>query len=106
MARRAAAVDANQSDIIDALRKAGASVQPLHGVGMGCPDILVGFRGANLLMEIKDGDKVPSARKLTEWQEKWHILWEGQVAVVTSKEEALQAIFEAPQEIPFHGSIM
>lgn len=106
MARRAAAVDANQSEIVEALRKAGASVQPLHGVGMGCPDLLIGFRGTNLLLEVKDGDKVPSARKLTEWQEKWHMVWEGQVATVTSAEEALAVLFEAPQQIPFHGSIM
>jgi hypothetical protein len=106
MARRAAAVDANQSEIVEALRKAGASVQPLHSVGMGCPDLLVGFRGTNLLMEVKDGDKVPSARKLTEWQEKWHMVWEGQVCTVNNVEDALAVLFEAPQEIPFHGMIM
>ena len=43
--RRAAAVDANQTAIIRALRKAGVSVQPLHTVGQGCPDIIAGFRG-------------------------------------------------------------
>ena len=92
MARRAAKVDANQTDVATALRKAGASVQFLHGVGAGCPDILVGHRGANYLMEIKDGAKVPSARRLTEWQEKWHVDWRGHACVVTSPQEALAVL--------------
>lgn len=55
--RRAAAVDANQTAIIRALRKAGVSVQPLHTVGQGCPDIIAGFRGVNYLLELKDGSR-------------------------------------------------
>jgi len=98
MARRyAAKVDANQQDIVNALRKAGASVQFLHGVGGGCPDILVGFRGQNLLMEIKDGAKSPSRQKLTEWQEKWGVSWNGQACVVSSEEEAL-AVLQSPDD--------
>lgn len=90
--RRAAKVDANQSQIIDALRRAGASVQPLHAVGQGCPDILVGHRGVNLLIEVKDGAKPPSARKLTPDQVSWHDTWRGQVAVVDSADQALSLI--------------
>ena len=63
--RRAAAVDANQSEIVAALRKAGVTVTPLHQVGGGCPDLLCGFRGVNTLLEVKDHAKPPSARKLT-----------------------------------------
>lgn len=105
MARRAAKVDTNQGEIIDALRKAGASVQPLHGVGMGCPDILVGHRGANILMEIKDGDKPPSARRLTSWQADWHFKWEGQACVVHTIEDALEALNLNAASVPFRGTI-
>ena len=35
-------VDRNHSEIVDALRQAGASVQSLVKVGDGCPDLLVG----------------------------------------------------------------
>lgn len=90
--RRASKADANQPAIIDALRRAGASVQPLHAVGSGCPDILVGFRGVNLMVEIKDGEKPPSARRLTPDQVVWHDAWRGQVIVVKSVDEALTAI--------------
>ena len=39
--RRAARIDRNQSEIVEALRKLGASVQPLHGAHDGIPDLLV-----------------------------------------------------------------
>lgn len=89
MTRRAAKVDANQSAIVAAFRKAGASVQPLHMVGQGCPDLLVGFRGRNLAVEVKDGSKPPSARKLTADEAEWHEAWRGQVCVVNDEDEAL-----------------
>lgn len=63
--RRAARVDANQAAIAEALRSCGATVQLIHTVGKGCPDLLVGFGGINLLLEVKDGSKPPSKRKLT-----------------------------------------
>ena len=90
--RRAAKTDANQSAIVDALRTVGCSVLPLHAVGQGCPDILCGFQGRNVLIEIKDGAKPPSARKLTPDQVDFHALWRGQVTVVTSVREALEAV--------------
>ena len=92
--RRAAAVDANQAEIVAALRGAGASVLLLHQVGGGCPDILVGHRAlaGNALMEIKDGSKPPSARRLTPAEQEFFDTWRGQVCVVNSVAEALGAI--------------
>jgi len=92
MARRASKVDDNQREIVQALKKAGASVQYLHNVGMGCPDILVGYRNVNYLMELKDGYKSPSRRRLTPFQQEWHAAWTGQSAVVSSVDEALAVI--------------
>lgn len=89
---RAARIDRNQPEIVAALRAAGATVEPLHTVGDGCPDLLVGFRRANHLLEVKDGSKPPSARELTAPQIRWHIEWRGYVTVVTSVDEALAAI--------------
>ena len=90
--RRAAKTDANQGEIVQALRDVGCTVQSLAPVGDGVPDLLVGYRGVNLLLEVKDGNKPPSARKLTPDQEKFHATWRGQKAVVTSREEALRAV--------------
>lgn len=91
--RRAAKIDANQPEIVKALRQIGCTVQPLHTVGDGCPDLLVGAFGVTLLMEVKDGDKVPSARRLTEDQIVWHGRWTGgPLAVVTDIESAIRAV--------------
>lgn len=91
--RRAARVDANQSAIVAALRKCGCRVESLAAVGNGIPDLLV-MRGFRLfLLEIKDGSKVPSARKLTPDQVKWHAEWAGApLAVVETVEQALAAL--------------
>lgn len=90
--RRAAKVDENQPEIVQALRKAGATVTPLHAVGSGCPDLLVGWKNSNLLVEVKDGAKPPSARKLTKDQQEWHATWAGQVVVVKDIDEALNVL--------------
>ncbi len=97
--RRAARVDRNQTEVVEALRQAGCRVQPLHMVGKGCPDILVGRDGRLVLMEIKDGEKPPSARKLTEDEAAWHDLWAdaaqaGALVTVSTVSEALAAMDE------------
>ena len=90
--RRNAKVDDNQRQIVEWLRRAGATVQSLAMVGKGCPDIVVGYRGQNYLMEIKDGNKPPSARRLTTDEEHWHDSWAGTVHVVEHPESALLII--------------
>jgi hypothetical protein len=91
--RRAAHVDSNQGAIVDALRAAGASVEPkLARVGDGVPDLLVGIRGVNALFEVKDGAKIPSKRKLTPDEKDWHEKWRGSIFVVYSVDDALKAL--------------
>ena len=90
--RRRARVDDNQKEIVKALRSVGATVMHLHGVHGGAPDILCGYKGVNYCLELKDGEKPPSKRKLTSDQEIWHTFWAGQAAVVKNEQEALEAI--------------
>lgn len=92
MSMNANRVDANQSAIVAALRKIGASVQTLNAVKHGCPDLLVGFRGQNLLLEVKDGRKPPSARKLTQDENEWFADWRGCVYVVYSEIDAVTLV--------------
>ena len=90
---RAARIDANHEQVVSALRAAGASVQSLAGVGKGVPDLLVGFQGKTLLMEIKDGRKTPSERRLTEDQIRWHGAWNGgPLAIVDGVDAALRML--------------
>lgn len=91
--RRAAKIDENQNEIVKALRAVGASVQTLAAVGKGVPDLLVGYQGKTILIEVKDGKKPPSERRLTEDQIKWHGSWNGgPVAIVTDVEGAWRAV--------------
>jgi len=84
--------DANQAAIVNALRRAGATVQILAGVGQGCPDLLVGVHGDNRLLEVKDGAKSPSRRRLTPDEARWQAEWRGEVVTVASVDEALTVV--------------
>jgi len=88
--RRAAKIDANQPEIVDALRSFGCSVQSMAAIGKGCPDLLAWspWVGAQLL-EIKDGAKPPSAQALTPDQIRFHAKWGGPIHVVKTVDEAL-----------------
>lgn len=69
MTRRAARTDDNHGEIVRALRQIGCYVVDCAHVGRGFPDIVVGFRGHWILIEIKDGEKSPSRRRLRATQE-------------------------------------
>ena len=90
--RKRARVDDNQHEIVNALRDIGASVLSLATIGGGCPDLVVGYRGTNYLLEVKDGGKSPSKRKLTKDEENFINNWRGRVAVVYSIDDAIGAI--------------
>lgn len=87
--RRAAKIDSNQHEIIDVFKRYGFSVLMLHQLGHGCPDILIGKHKQNTLVEIKDGNKSKSKRKLTEDQQVFHETWKGSVYVVESIQQAI-----------------
>lgn len=90
--RRQAKVDANQAEIVRALRQAGATVQSLAPVGDGVPDLLVGWQGKNILMEVKDSNQPPSKRKLTTDEHSWHQNWRGTAYIVESIRDAMMVL--------------
>ena len=100
--RRAARQDANHSAIVKALRDAGCTVRDTSAVGDGFPDLVVltptvmlgAFqRGPRLLLvEVKDGSKPPSARKLTPDQERFAVEFQGHWACVKSEAEAIELV--------------
>jgi len=92
MPRYAARIDANATDIVKALRTAGAVVRIITQ-GDGIPDLLVGYNGQTILMEVKDGDKCPSARKLTDAEQLFFDRWTGgRLCIVNSVEDALHQL--------------
>lgn len=90
--RQAAKTDANHAALMKDLRAVGICCHSLHAVGKGFPDLVCGFRGINVLLEIKDGSLPPSARKLTADEVKWQESWGGQVAVVNNSEQAIHIV--------------
>ena len=90
--RRAANVDRNQAEIVKHLEQIGCSVQSLAAVGTGVPDLLVGRRAVNVLIEVKNPKQKPSARKLRKTQVDWSLKWRGQVAVAHTPHEAEAAV--------------
>lgn len=93
--RYAARVDDNQSDIVKALQRIGAYVIDCSHVGAGFPDLLIAFRGRWVLLEVKDGAKSLSRRKLTPAQTIFHAeaLAKGcKVHVVESVDDAIRIV--------------
>jgi hypothetical protein len=82
-------VDGSHEAIVKALRAAGCTVQSLAVCGGGAPDLLVGYRGSNHLLEVKLPHK---SSKLNDAQREWHRVWRGIVTVVRSPEQALEAV--------------
>ena len=91
--RRKGRLDENHAAIVDLLRGFGCSVISTAGVGDGFPDVLVGFQGVTHLIEIKDGDKSPSRRRLTDDEREWHATWRGEaVYILESARDAEQLV--------------
>lgn len=84
---RAQQRDSNEPDIIAALEAIGASVEQLPG-GNGRPDLLVGYRGVNHLLEVKDPNADSDKRRLNAWQKKWHAGWKGKCHLVETVDQA------------------
>ncbi len=78
-------VDLNQQEIVDALRKAGISVEII-----GEPlDLLCGHNVTNVLLEVKR----PGEKPRTDKQKRFFRDWKGQARIVESAEEAIRVVF-------------
>jgi hypothetical protein len=96
--RRAARKDANHNTIADLFTAAGCSVADTSQLGKGFPDMVIGLCGINVLIEVKDGGKVPSKQKLTDDEFKFFHNWRGWVAVVRDDKDALNIISQIKQQ--------
>lgn len=97
--RRAARIDNVHTEIVDALRKMGASVQSLAGIGHGCPDLLVGYQGRDYVIEVKT-----KKGTLTEAELEWATAWKGRHRILRSVEDVVRWITETRVEIWKEGT--
>lgn len=87
--RRAARRDDNEKEIVKALREAGAYVAYLDTPA----DLLIGYMGRTIIFEVKDGNKPPSARKLTPNEQEFHDNWTGgELYIITCTQDALDRL--------------
>jgi hypothetical protein len=92
VSRHARAVDANQSEVVAMFRALGCSVHSTASVGAGFPDLAVGLGGRTYLVEVKDGRKVPSARRLTPLEAKFAEAWRGGWHLVECREDVVALV--------------
>ena len=90
--RRAARTDPNQAEIVAELRALGATVAILSAVGGGVPDLLVGWRGRDRLVEVKSpagprGGRSASGQKLNARQIRFREAWSGAPVIVATRVE-------------------
>lgn len=101
MSRFARKVDANQTLIVEALRKRGHLVQSIAAVGGGVPDLLVAKRGTRqlVLLELKAArNKRGDLEGLTPAESAFHAAWaDAPVYVVGGVESAIAAVEGQPQ---------
>ena len=91
--------DANHKDICMWFKNLNCSVLDLHTVGFGCPDILVGFGGETLLVEIKS-----KSGELEDSQNKFINEWRGgKVHVVRTVEDVISLFSYADKRAKFRG---
>jgi Holliday junction resolvase len=92
MGRRAAKVDANQAELVKIMRDMGVSVEITSAAHDGMTDLVVGFGGISVLVEVKDGSKPPSVRKLTPKQVEFHSRFMGAITVIETVDQAIQLV--------------
>ena len=84
-----ARIDTNHKEIVKALREVGATVVSLASMKHGCPDLLVGYAGETLLMEIKKDSKSKFTPDQLDFLAKWK---GGAVSRVDSVDAAIRAL--------------
>lgn len=83
-------VDRNHGEIKKCFEYLGYSVSDVFQLKTGIGDIIVGKYDKNYLIEIKDGEKPPSQKKLTPTEHKFKDSWKGQHDIIESIEDVLE----------------
>ena len=85
-------VDKNQKSIVRTFRSLGWYVLHTNSLKKAC-DLIVVRKGRVVAVEIKDGSKPPSKRKLSSGEEEFRTLWEaggGEWALIESLDDVLR----------------
>ena len=86
---RKARVDANQPRVVACFRRLGWSVLIISQL-KNCCDIIVAKGGQTIAVEIKDGDKPPSQRKLSVGEQEFKDEWLGRWELIESIDDVIK----------------
>lgn len=81
--------DANHDEVVRTLQAVGVEVLDLSAVGHGCPDLLVSWRGVNVLVEVKNAQ---GRNRMEATQAMFHNRWRGPLIIARSGMEALELL--------------
>lgn len=90
--RRAAKKDDNHNVIVAAFRSLGCGWFDTYQLGGGFPDGVAEINALTVLVEIKDGAKRPSERKLTPAEAVFHAEWRGPLVIVETVDDVLRLV--------------
>ena len=90
--RRAAKIDENQPALVELIRAMGVSVAITSAAHDGFTDLVIGFGGVTVLVEVKDGSKEPARRKLTPQQVTFHGSFKGAITVIENVQQAVELV--------------
>jgi len=90
--RRAAKIDDNQNELVALIRAMGVSVAITSAAHDGFTDLVIGFGGVTVLVEVKDGSKEPARRKLTPQQVAFHGSFKGAITVIENEQQAVELV--------------
>ena len=81
--------DRNHNEIKELFEGMGLTVWDAAGGHGGIPDLIVGYGCVSALVEVKDGKKAPSERRLTSSQNDYFVKMQGANFVVKNVDEAI-----------------
>jgi hypothetical protein len=84
--RRDARVDANQPEIVKALRRTGWYVLIISQL-KNCCDLMISKAGRTIAIEIKDGTRAKSEQKLSPGETTFMNEWQGEYKIIASLDD-------------------
>lgn len=85
---RARRVDANLKEIVDEFRRLGCAVHVTNDMW----DLTISLGGLVMLIEVKDGAKPPSAKRLSKRAKEFYKTWLAHPRIVENKEQAKEVV--------------
>ncbi len=106
MSARYGHVDKNQAALVVVFEQLGCSVLNCVRVGSGFPDLIIGYRGHDYLVEVKNPTNAYGKRGLNGNQKRWSDTWPSPVFVVRTEDDVIKLVkflFENPCPKKEHG---